>query len=77
MRVLIMGYMGGESGAYDAIGVEKCQPGYLCFEPTRCCLLIGESVRCIPGCFPGLKRTAGGGGSYLQKTSRSRPNRLP
>mgnify|MGYP003941231743 CR=1 FL=1 len=61
VRVLIMGYMGGESGAYDAIGVEKCQPGYLCFEPTRCCLLIGESVRCIPGCFPGLKRTAGGG----------------
>jgi len=57
VRVLVMGYMGGESGAFETLGIEKCQPGFLCFEPTRCCLLIGESVRFIAGCFTGWSHT--------------------
>ena len=38
-------------GVLETLGIEKCQPGFLCFEPTRCCLLIGESVRFIAGCL--------------------------
>ena len=60
-RCLHMGYYGSESGAHEALGVEKSQAGYICFEPEECCLLYSESVRFIPGCFPGLQRTAGGG----------------
>ena len=61
VRCLCMGYSGGGSGAYEALGNNCCQPGYICFDPEGCRLIVTESVRFIVGCFPGLQRTAGGG----------------
>ena len=62
VRCLHVGYSGSLIGAFETIkATERAQPGYLCFEPETCQLLCSESVRFIPGCFPGLKRTAGGG----------------
>ena len=73
VRCLCMGYSGGDSGAYEALGNNRSQPGYICFDPEGCRLIVTESVRFIVGCFPGLQRTAGGGGAYLLRKFRSRP----
>ena len=61
VRCLCVGYSGGESGAYEALGNDRCQPGYICFDSEGCRLIVTEPVRFIVGCFPGLQRTAGGG----------------
>ena len=33
---LCMGYSGGQSGAYEALGTDRCQPSYICFDAERC-----------------------------------------
>ena len=60
-RCIHLGYSGGRSGAYEQIGVNRSKPGYICYDPETNEMLVTESVRFIPACFPGLQRTAGGG----------------
>ena len=62
VRHIHLGYSGGRCGSFETTrDVERCQPGYICFEPESNSILITESVRFVPDVFPGLQRRPGGG----------------
>ena len=61
VRCLHLGYVGDRGGAYETLGYDRAKPGYICYEPESNEMIVTESVRFIPGCFPGLQRSAGGG----------------
>ena len=61
VRCLHLGYYGGRGGHYETLGIQRASPGYLGYDPVTNSVLCGESVRFVPWCFPGLKRSAGGG----------------
>ena len=69
-RALLFGYHGGRTGSFEQLGIERCEPGYACYIPSdeHSCgthyagqIVVTADVRCVPDCFPGLQRTAGGG----------------
>ena len=60
-RAILLGYCGDQGGAFEGLNNVTSQPGYICFEPEGGQIFVTEDVRIIPDCFPGLKRTAGGG----------------
>ena len=60
-RAIHCGYKGGRSGSFEQLGDGSCQPGYICYLPDKKSFVIADSVRFVPDCFPGLKRSSGGG----------------
>ena len=78
-RALHLGYVGNRTGSFEQIGTSRCQPGYACYIPSddssvgkkrAGTIIITDSVRFVPDCFPGLERCAGGGGGWSIPTSR-------
>ena len=61
IRCIHLGYSGSRCGSYEKIGTDRAKPGYIFFHPESGSEIISESARFIVGCFPGLKRTTGGG----------------
>eukprot|EP00966_Prymnesium_polylepis_P214941 4977915-Prymnesium_polylepis.1 len=56
-----MGYSGGRSGDFEALGVSRGQPGYICYIPeTNSCIVTDDCYICWR-VQPGLERTSGGG----------------
>ena len=71
-RAIHLGYVGGRAGTFEQLGVARCQPGYACYIPSddssvgterAGTIIVTDSVRFIPDCFPGLQRCVGGGWS--------------
>ena len=60
-RAILLGYSGGRSGDFEAIGVERSQPGYICYFPETNSTMVTHDVYICWRIQPGLERTAGGG----------------
>ena len=54
-------YAGPISGVGESLTVEKAQPAYICYDPESNSEVYATNVRFVDGCYPGLKRSAGGG----------------
>ena len=70
VRAIHLGYVGNRTGSFEQLGIDRCQPGYACYIPSDDAsvgrdragtIIITDSVRFVPDCFPGLQRCAGGG----------------
>ena len=60
-RAILLGYSGGRSGDFEALGVQRSQPGYICWFPDTNATLVTNDVYICWRIQPGLERTAGGG----------------
>ena len=60
-RAILLGYSGGRSGDFEALGVARSQPGYICYLPETNSTLVTNDVYICWKIQPGLERTAGGG----------------
>jgi len=58
---LCLGYVGDRGGAFEQLGIQHTQPGYLCYDVRTNTTRVTSDVRIVPDCIPGLQRTAGGG----------------
>lgn len=71
VRAIHLGYGGGESGSFEALG-RRAQSGYYCYVPDgrgRGRIVCSQHVRFVtPAVYPGLQRTSGGG--WVIPTSR-------
>ena len=60
-RAILVGYSGGRSGDFEAIGVSRSQPGYICYVPETNSTIVTDDVYICWRVQPGLERTSGGG----------------
>eukprot|EP00966_Prymnesium_polylepis_P172476 3988932-Prymnesium_polylepis.1 len=57
IRCLHFGYNGGRSGSFETLrDMERCQPGYICYDPISNSTIITDDVRFCPDIFPGLEQ---------------------
>jgi hypothetical protein len=46
-RAILMGYSGERSGDFEALGVSRSQPGYICYIPeTNSCIVTDDCYIC-------------------------------
>ena len=60
-RAILLGYSGGRSGDFEALGVARSQPGYICYIPETNSTVVTDDVYICWKIQPGLERTSGGG----------------
>ena len=60
-RAILLGYSGARSGDFEAIGVQRSQPGYICYFPDTNTTLVTDDVYICWKVQPGLERDSGGG----------------
>ena len=60
-RAILLGYSGGRSGDFEAVGVARSQPGYICYIPETNSTIVTDDVYICWKIQPGLERTSGGG----------------
>ena len=60
-RAILLGYSGGRSGDFEALGVTRSQPGYICYIPETNSTVVTDDVYICWRVQPGLERTSGGG----------------
>ena len=60
-RAILLGYSGGRSGDFEALGVSRSQPGYICYIPETNSTIVTDDVYICWRVQPGLERTSGGG----------------
>ena len=63
-RAILLGYSGGRSGDFEALGVARSQPGYICYFPDTNSTVVTDDVYIVWRCQPGLERTSGRGVDY-------------
>ena len=63
-RAILLGYSGGRSGDFEAIGVARSQPGYICYLPDSNSTVVTDDVYICWKIQPGLQRSSGGGVDY-------------
>ena len=57
-RAILLGYSGGRSGDFEAIGVARSQPGYICYLPDSNSTIVTNDVYICWKIQPGLQRSS-------------------